>query len=102
MAVADLRTNWIRHRRKSGFDFADLVEAVSKLLVTRSGNGGLLVDAGALMTSPNQVQKWLLVAVDQDRGLWAHELSGSQAGPLAEWLFTIALLYIESPPPQEG
>ena len=65
----------------------------SRLIVAPDGDGSVIVDAVALMTSPHQVRYWML---DHDGdGVWHHWQSG-QSGPLVECLGAITAVYAES------
>lgn len=85
------RHEWIRRRRAGGYDFGELVEAMSKIVVASAAGGHLILDASALTTDPNDVTHWLLTHVGE--GVWRLPITGEE-GPLPEMLMTCALFYL--------
>ena len=89
--------SWIKKRRKAGYDFGDLVEAVSELVVTPTDHdgdpveGSVTVDTVALIgENAFGPRYWQLDYVGG--GLWEHRPSGTGPAPLVELLLTIALV----------
>ncbi len=97
------RETWISRRRRAGFDWGELVDAVNALVVTPTDHGeeghsrpvpeSVTVDTAALMADGSYGPRWWQLDYVGD-GMWEHAPSGTEPRPLAELLFTIAMVTI--------
>lgn len=83
---------WIERRAAEGYDFTDLVRALSRLDVRVMGSE-IVIDASDLTEDPHLPTTHTLLPAEVD-GQWYHEGAGTEAR-LMEHLIVAALICVE-------